>query len=85
MSLEKNVYFAALGWNALKILIKSILSRPGCVAQLVGALFLAPNDCPFDFRSGHIPGLQVWPLAVACMGGNQSLSQINGYIPLCED
>ena len=49
------------------------------VAQWVGVSLGTPKGWGFDFRSGHIPRLQVPSLVGACVEGNQSifLSHIN--------
>ena len=53
-------------WKLLKVIVPDLTG----VAQLAGVLSHKQKGCWFDFRSGHIPRLQVRSLIGAHTGSN---------------
>ena len=57
----------------LKLHKRNLFLGPGCMAQLVGALFCAPGGRQFDSWSGHMPRLWVRSMIGVHAGGNQPM------------
>ena len=60
--------------NYTKFLIKITKDDLATVAQLVGVLSSRQKGHEFDFRSGHMPGLQVWSLVGVHMRCNDCIA-----------